>query len=68
MPSYLITGVSRGIGRMVSERLLAAGTGSTGWSGPAGPSCGLGVAGVVAADLSRPESLEAALAPPGWPA
>jgi len=61
VPSYLITGVSRGIGRTVSERLLAAGHQVYGLVRPGGSVAGSGLAGVVAADLSRPESLAAAL-------
>jgi NAD(P)-dependent dehydrogenase (short-subunit alcohol dehydrogenase family) len=63
VPSYLITGVSRGIGRTVSERLLAAGHQVHGLVRPGGSGAGPPLAGLVAADLSRPRSLEAALAP-----
>ncbi|WP_408663810.1 SDR family oxidoreductase [Jatrophihabitans sp.] len=63
MPSYLITGVSRGIGRTVSERLLAAGHQVYGLVRPGRSVSGLSLAGLVAADLAQPGSLEAALAP-----
>ncbi|HEY0165739.1 MAG TPA: SDR family NAD(P)-dependent oxidoreductase [Jatrophihabitans sp.] len=76
MPSYLITGVSRGIGRTLSERLIAAGHQVFGLvrtvptaesaAGPGSPglgAAGLGLAGVLSADLSAPHSLESALAP-----
>ncbi len=65
MPSYLITGVSRGIGRTLSERLLGAGHQVHGLvrPGSAADLAGLGFAGLPAADLSRPDSLAAALAP-----
>ena len=63
MPSYLITGVSRGIGRVLSERLLADGHQVFGLARTAESVSGLGLAGVLVADLSAPESLEAALAP-----
>ncbi|MBV9822566.1 MAG: SDR family NAD(P)-dependent oxidoreductase, partial [Actinobacteria bacterium] len=62
MASYLITGASRGIGRAVSERLLAAGHQVFGLVRP-GSEIRLPLAGVLAADLSRPESLAGALAP-----
>jgi NAD(P)-dependent dehydrogenase (short-subunit alcohol dehydrogenase family) len=70
--SYLITGVSRGIGRVLAERLLAAGHQVVGLArtssdvsglGPASDLSGLGLAGLLVADLSAPASLEAALAP-----
>ena len=71
MPSYLITGVSRGIGRALSERLLSAGhqvfgvvrDARTAESLAGLDSAGLGLTGALVADLSQPESLEAALAP-----
>ncbi|MEO6502551.1 MAG: SDR family oxidoreductase [Jatrophihabitantaceae bacterium] len=73
MPSYLITGVSRGIGRTLSERLLTAGhqvyglartPGAAAGSGSSRPGSPLpGLAAVLAADLSDPQSLEPALAP-----
>jgi NADP-dependent 3-hydroxy acid dehydrogenase YdfG len=46
---YLITGVSRGIGRAVAEQLIDAGHDV------------LGVAGVLVADLSRPDLIAASL-------
>jgi NAD(P)-dependent dehydrogenase (short-subunit alcohol dehydrogenase family) len=61
--SYLITGVSRGIGRVLSERLLTAGHQVLGLARTADSAAGLGLAGVLAADLSAPQSLEPALAP-----
>ncbi|HEX8092273.1 SDR family oxidoreductase [Jatrophihabitans sp.] len=64
MPSYLITGVSRGIGRVLSERLLAAGHQVFGLARTADPDlAGLGLAELLVADLAAPESLEPALAP-----
>jgi NAD(P)-dependent dehydrogenase (short-subunit alcohol dehydrogenase family) len=65
VPSYLITGVSRGIGRTLSERLLGAGHRVHGLVRPGSGAdlAGLGFAGLPAADLSRPDSLAAALAP-----
>ena len=68
MPSYLITGVSRGIGRTLSERLLTVGHQVYGLARTSDPAVGSGLpepglAGVLAADLSAPESLAAALAP-----
>lgn len=68
VPSYLITGVSRGIGRALSERLLTAGHQVYGLARTSDPAVGSGLpepglAGVLAADLSAPQSLEPALAP-----
>lgn len=69
MSSYLITGVSRGIGRAVSERLLAAGHQVYGLVRPGAVSdraadlAKLGFAALPAADLSQPESLQQSLAP-----
>jgi NAD(P)-dependent dehydrogenase (short-subunit alcohol dehydrogenase family) len=62
VPSYLITGVSRGIGRVLSERLLAAGHQVFGLARDDFVS-DLELSGLLVADLSAPESLEAALAP-----
>jgi NAD(P)-dependent dehydrogenase (short-subunit alcohol dehydrogenase family) len=59
--SYLITGVSRGIGRVLSERLLAAGHQVYGLARTASDLSELGLAGLLVADLARPESLEPAL-------
>jgi NAD(P)-dependent dehydrogenase (short-subunit alcohol dehydrogenase family) len=61
--SYLITGVSGGIGRVLSERLLAAGHQVFGLARSVESVAGLGLAEVVLADLSAPESLEPALEP-----
>jgi NAD(P)-dependent dehydrogenase (short-subunit alcohol dehydrogenase family) len=61
--SYLITGVSRGIGRVLSERLLAAGHQVYGLARTDSGLSELGLAGLLVADLSQPESLEPALAP-----
>lgn len=63
MPTYLITGVSRGIGRVLSESLLAAGHEVYGLARTAGSATGLGLAELLVADLSEPRSLEPALAP-----
>ncbi|MEO7261419.1 MAG: SDR family oxidoreductase [Jatrophihabitantaceae bacterium] len=66
MPSYLITGVSRGIGRVLSVRLLAAGHQVFGLARTAESAAGQGLPGlarVLAADLSEPQTLEPALAP-----
>jgi len=63
VPSYLITGVSRGIGRTVSERLLAAGHRVFGLVRPGGSAGGLPLAGLLAADLAQPASLAASVAP-----
>jgi NAD(P)-dependent dehydrogenase (short-subunit alcohol dehydrogenase family) len=66
VPSYLITGVSRGIGRTLSERLLTAGHqvfGVVRDARAAESAAGLGLTGVLAADLSQPQTLEPALAP-----
>ena len=65
MASYLITGVSRGIGRVLSERLVAAGHQVFGLARPGSDAelAELGLAGLLVADLSAPESLESALAP-----
>lgn len=71
VPSYLITGVSRGIGRALSERLLTVGHQVYGLvrdAQTADSAAGLGLpepglAAVLAADLSDPQSLEPALAP-----
>ncbi|HEV2886177.1 MAG TPA: SDR family NAD(P)-dependent oxidoreductase, partial [Jatrophihabitans sp.] len=63
MASYLITGVSRGIGRALSERLLTAGHQVYGLARTADSAADLELAGLLTADLSVPESLEAALAP-----
>jgi len=63
VPSYLITGVSRGIGRTLSERLLAAGHEVYGLVRPGSGSEVAGLAGLLEADLSRPSSLEAAVGP-----
>jgi len=68
VPSYLITGVSRGIGRALSERLLTVGHQVYGLARTLDPAVGSGLpapglAGVLAADLSDPQSLEPALAP-----
>lgn len=68
MPSYLITGVSRGIGRTLSQRLAAAGHQVFGLTRTAESAAepglaGLGLARTLSADLSAPQSLEPALAP-----
>ena len=63
MARYLITGVSRGIGRVLSERLLAAGHEVFGLARTPESAAGLELAGLLVADLSAPQSLEQALAP-----
>ncbi|MDQ1739570.1 MAG: hypothetical protein QOE53_1222, partial [Pseudonocardiales bacterium] len=63
MPSYLVTGVSRGIGRVLSERLLAAGHQVFGLARAGSDLSGLGLAGLLVADLAAPSLLESALAP-----
>jgi NAD(P)-dependent dehydrogenase (short-subunit alcohol dehydrogenase family) len=63
VPSYLITGVSRGIGRVLSGRLLAAGHRVFGLARTAESVAGLELAELVIADLSEPQALESALAP-----
>lgn len=63
MPSYLITGVSRGIGRTLSERLLVAGHRVYGLVRPGSGAERGGLAGVLEADLSQPSSLAAAVGP-----
>lgn len=63
VPSYLITGVSRGIGRTLSQRLLAAGHEVYGLVRPGSGSEVAGLAGLLEADLSQPSSLEAAVGP-----
>jgi NAD(P)-dependent dehydrogenase (short-subunit alcohol dehydrogenase family) len=55
--------VSRGIGRVLSERLLAAGHEVLGLARTASSAAGLGLAEVLVADLAAPQSLEPALAP-----
>jgi NAD(P)-dependent dehydrogenase (short-subunit alcohol dehydrogenase family) len=62
VPSYLITGVSRGIGRALSERLHAAGHQVFGLARTAESVAGLDLAEVLIADLSAPDSLESTLA------
>jgi NADP-dependent 3-hydroxy acid dehydrogenase YdfG len=57
MGRYVITGVSRGIGRAVSEQLLAAGHEVFGLARSAESVAGLGLSGVWVADLALPESL-----------
>jgi NAD(P)-dependent dehydrogenase (short-subunit alcohol dehydrogenase family) len=61
--SYLITGVSRGIGRVLAERLVGGGHQIVGLARTASDLSGLGLAELLVADLSRPDSLEPALAP-----
>jgi NAD(P)-dependent dehydrogenase (short-subunit alcohol dehydrogenase family) len=64
VPSYLITGVSRGIGRALAQRLVADGHQVFGLARTTALNVAeLGLAGVLAADLSAPQSLEPALAP-----
>ena len=61
--SYLITGVSRGIGQVLAQRLTADGHQVFGLVRTPASAGGLDLAGVLVADLSMPESLEAALRP-----
>ena len=57
MGHYLVTGVSRGIGRCVATRLLADGHEVIGLARTAGSVTGLGLSGVWVADLARPAEL-----------
>jgi NAD(P)-dependent dehydrogenase (short-subunit alcohol dehydrogenase family) len=61
--SYLITGVSRGIGQVLARRLTADGHQIFGLVRTPASATGLDLADVLVADLSMPESLEAALRP-----
>ncbi len=63
MSSYLITGVSRGIGRALAQRLIEEGHQVLGLARTADSAAGLGLAGVLLAELSAPELLEPALGP-----
>ncbi len=63
MSRYLITGVSRGIGRALAHDLVASGHQVFGLARTAEPAAELGLAGVLTADLSEPQSLEPALRP-----
>lgn len=59
---FLITGVRRGIGRLVAQRLAADGHQVYGVLRPGSRLAGLDLAGVVEADLAEPSSIEAATA------
>jgi NAD(P)-dependent dehydrogenase (short-subunit alcohol dehydrogenase family) len=61
--SYLITGVSRGIGEALARRLQADGHQVFGLARNAESATKLELAGVLVADLSEPESLAAAVQP-----
>jgi NAD(P)-dependent dehydrogenase (short-subunit alcohol dehydrogenase family) len=61
--SYLITGVSRGIGQVLARQLAADGHQIFGLVRTQESAAGLDLAGVLVADLSAPESLEPALRP-----
>lgn len=57
---FLVTGVRRGIGREVAIRLIAAGHRVYGVVRPGSDSAGLELAGVIEADLARPDTIRAA--------
>jgi NADP-dependent 3-hydroxy acid dehydrogenase YdfG len=61
--SYLITGVSGGIGRALAQRLIATGNQVTGVVRAPDSVAELELAGVLVANLAQPESLAAAVQP-----